>query len=375
MPSRPTIMTLATRAKLAFLTLITTLSTAASAQDDAAQFMNQVNARVAKAGARKTRWDGPVAGPKIQHRKWVVFIASDLHNSSLARLGAGVEEAASSAGWEVRNIDCHGSNAACAAAFREAIALKPDGIMLAGIEAREQTAGLNAAAAARIPVVGWHAAGKNGPTDGMFTNLGTDAKEVAQIAALFSISESNGTAGVVLLTDSSSLYAITKSNAMVDIIKRCNSCSLLGVEDLPLATAAAKMPLLLAGLVQRHGAKWTHVIGVNDLYFDLMTAPALAGLLARTQLKALSAGDGSASAYQRIRNKTLQTGTVPEPLNQHGWQLVDELNRAFAGEKPSGYSAPAHLVTNLNIAFEGGAKNTFDPDNGYREHYKKIWLP
>ena len=32
-----------------------------------------------------------------------------------------------------------------------------------------------------------------------------------------------------------------------------------------------------------------------------------------------------------------------------------------------------HLVTADNIAFDGGPKNVFDPDNGYRDAYKKIW--
>jgi ribose transport system substrate-binding protein len=32
-----------------------------------------------------------------------------------------------------------------------------------------------------------------------------------------------------------------------------------------------------------------------------------------------------------------------------------------------------HLVTADNIAFDGGPDNVFDPDNGYREAYKKIW--
>ena len=64
---------------------------------------------------------------------------------------------------------------------------------------------------------------------------------------------------------------------------------------------------------------------------------------------------------------------MAEPLNLQGWQLVDELNRAFAGEKASGYVSPVHLVTPANIEFDGGPDNVFDPDNGYRDAYKKIW--
>ncbi len=34
---------------------------------------------------------------------------------------------------------------------------------------------------------------------------------------------------------------------------------------------------------------------------------------------------------------------------------------------------PRHAVTPENIEFDGGPDNTFDPDNGYRDEYKKIW--
>ena len=89
--------------------------------------------------------------------------------------------------------------------------------------------------------------------------------------------------------------------------------------------------------------------------------------------KAISAGDGSESAFQRIRAKQYQAGTVPEPLNEQGWQLVDELNRAFNKQPWSGFVSGIHLVTASNIAYDGGPKNVFDPDNGYRDHYKAIW--
>ena len=45
---------------------------------------------------------------------------------------------------------------------------------------------------------------------------------------------------------------------------------------------------------------------------------------------------------------------MPEPLNMQGWQLADELNRAFAHGKWSGFVPGVHLVTASNIAFDGG---------------------
>jgi len=53
-----------------------------------------------------------------------------------------------------------------------------------------------------------------------------------------------------------------------------------------------------------------------------------------TMIKMLATipGDGSKSAYQRIRGAQYRAVTVAEPLNLPGWQLMNELNRAFAGE-------------------------------------------
>ena len=87
----------------------------------------------------------------------------------------------------------------------------------------------------------------------------------------------------------------------------------------------------------------------------------------------MSAGDGSEAAYQRIRTKRYQAGTVPEPLNMQGWQIVDEMNRAFAGVAWSGYVPKVHLVTVENVGKDGGPHNVFDPENGYRNQYKAVW--
>jgi ribose transport system substrate-binding protein len=64
---------------------------------------------------------------------------------------------------------------------------------------------------------------------------------------------------------------------------------------------------------------------------------------------------------------------VAEPLRLHGWQIVDEINRALNGAPASGYVAPAHLFTPANIAFDGGPEDIYDPDNGYRDASRTIW--
>ncbi len=50
----------------------------------------------------------------------------------------------------------------------------------------------------------------------------------------------------------------------------------------------------------------------------------------------------------------------------------DRFRLTFAGEEWSGYVSPFHVVTADNIEFDGGPGNVFDPDNGYRDEYRKI---
>jgi ribose transport system substrate-binding protein len=359
---------------LTVLLFVSCFISTAIAQENSVQFLSRANAKVAKAAAIKSHWDGPVDGPKLQKNKKLVYIASDMSDAGIYGIFNGIKEATAGAAWEVLFIDCRGRCNQGAAIVSQALEMKPNGIILAGVDAVSQAKGLAAATAAKVPVIGWHASVKSGAVEGLFTNITSNPRDAAQIAALYGVVESNSKAGIVVFTDSSNPYSTAKSNAIVDVIKQCDSCRLLSVEDVPMADAYKKMRPVLEALAKRHGAKWTHAIGVNDIYFDLMEKPENAAIIAANKVQGLSAGDGSNSAYKRIRSNSLQIGTVPEPLFMHGWQLVDEMNRALSGVAPSGYVTPVHLVTNQNIAYDGGPKNVFDPANDFRGQYQKIWM-
>jgi ribose transport system substrate-binding protein len=90
-------------------------------------------------------------------------------------------------------------------------------------------------------------------------------------------------------------------------------------------------------------------------------------------VRLISGGDGSSAAFLRISAKSFQTATAADPLNLQGWQVVDELNRLFAGQPLSGFVAPPRLVTTENMSCEGSRRLLYDPDNGYREAYRRIW--
>jgi ribose transport system substrate-binding protein len=341
-----------------------------------ADTLADARATVAAATGRADHWDGPTTGPKAAPGKTVIFVAGDMKNGGILGVSQGVQEAGAAIGWTVRVLDGQGTVSARTAALDQALTLKPDGIIVGGFDTNEQKVGFGQAAAAGIPLVGWHSGPKPGPdaAAGLFANVTSVSADVAATAAALAVADSGGHAGVVIFTDSEYQIALFKARAMEAVVKQCAGCTVLAFEDSPISDASQRMPQLTTSLLQRFGAKWTYSLAINDVYFDFMP-PSLsaAGIDGAGAPHNISAGDGSEGAYQRIRAKQYQMATVPEPLSMQGWQLVDELNRAFAKQPWSGFVPKIHLVTADNIAFDGGPRNVFDPDNGYREHYKAIW--
>lgn len=337
--------------------------------------MEEMRQMVANASKQAAPWSGPQTGPQARPGATIAVLSEDLRNGGILGVSKGIQEAAKTIGWKTKIYDASGTPAGRASAFAAALALKPDGVILVGVDIKEARAQLSSFEERKIPMVGWHVGPHAGPIAGspIAMNVSTDPLEVARITAMAAVVESGGRAGVVVFTDSNFEIALAKSNAMADIIRACKGCSLLEVRDVPISRSAELMPAVTQELLARHGTRWTHALAINDIFFDY-AAPELtrAGKPSKS-INMLSAGDGSAAAFLRIRAGTFQTGTVSEPLNLHGWQLVDELNRLLAGQPVSGYVVPVHLVTADNIAFDGGAQYQYDPDNGYRAVYRRIW--
>jgi len=318
-----------------------------------------------------TVWNGPTSGPKAAPGKVVAFIAEDLRNGGISGALRGAREAAQVMGWSLNVYDAEGSDAGRTRALRNILTSRPDGVILGGFNAQTYAPWIDNAAASGIAVVGWHAAFEPGfvPGTQLFTNVASSAREIALAAASFAVVKSHGTAGVVFFTDSRFAVAQAKTDDMATIIRNCAGCKLLSIEDLPLDQVKTEMPERLASLERRFGDEWTVSLGINDLYYD-----AMAGIPdARADITNISAGDGSQSAFLRVGTGLGQAATVAEPLNLQGWQLIDELNRAFNKEMPSGFVPRAQLFIIDNLTGTVGEDFTFDPPNNYRQAYRRIW--
>ncbi len=352
-----------------------TPSPAASAVSDD-PFVAIARAASDAATAPVTTWDGPTTGPKAAVDKFVICVSQDQQNGGPAGICAGAQEAAEVMGWRFQVLDAKGTADGNQSVMNQALALQPDGIVNASISIDLIADQLRDAAEAGIKVVGWHATTFPGATmdPPQFYNVQSDQVVGGRTLADYVIADSNGKAGVAIVNWSIFPIAILKVDAMKIEIERCRDCRILDQGDIALTEGAQKMPTYVTGLVQRHGGALTHIMFINDGYADFsIPAYQALGIGPSGPPVMVSFGDGSAPAYQRIRDGQYQTATVPEPLDVSAWQMIDELNRAFAGEAPSGYVQPVHLVVKSNVDADGGTNNIFDPQNNYREAYKAIW--
>ncbi|WSF57824.1 substrate-binding domain-containing protein [Streptomyces sp. NBC_01352] len=331
----------------------------------------EARSAVRRAEKADVSWNGPTTGPAAVPDKTIVYVAQTMTNPGVAGVAGGLREAAKVIGWNVRVIDGQGTPAGIQAALSQAVGVRPSGIVLGGFDPNATSAQLARANAAGIPLIGWHAVGSPGPSrqPKLFTNVTTQVEDVAQISADWVIAHSGGRAGVVVFTDDSIPFARNKSQLIEKHLATCADVRLLASENIPIPDASSRTPQEVSSLISRFGSRWTYSVAINDLYFA-DAAPALreAGKKGSGPPFNIGAGDGDPSAFQRINSKQFQAATVPEPLAEQGWQIVDEFNRAFAGEPASGYVAPVHISTAAN---SGGA-TTWDPP-GYREAYRRIW--
>ena len=223
-------------------------------------------------------------------------------------------------------------------------------------------------------VVGWHVAPVPGAVPGspVRVNVTTPSRAVAEAAAALVVpAPDEPAAGVVVFTDTSIDFARDKSDQMIALLEDCDRCTILSVEDIPLGHTATLVPPAVRRLLATHGARWTHSLAINDLYYDhaIRELVASRGPAPRN----ISAGDGSPAALLRIRHRSFQYASVAEPLLQQGWQLVDELLRAIHGQPASGYVNAAYVVTQDTVAEVIGSEGFMEPAIPYRRDYLRRW--
>lgn len=317
-------------------------------------------------------WRGPTSSPTPPPDMKIVYISNDENNDASRAWGTGIEEAGAALGWDVSIIDGKATPTGWISAMNQAIALGADGI-ITSVDAASIQEPIEEARERGIPIVGIHSAALPGPDEslGLFTNIQQDPRDIGKAQADWIIADSDGTARVVVTSHNEFAIAEAKSRATEERLKECEGCEVLEYVSTPIAEVAQRQPQLVVSWQQQHGAP-LYVSAVADYTLDFQV-PALRSAGVESESIKLVGADGQASAYERIRNGEYQTVTVSEPVEMQAYQAVDELSRAMQGEPPSDFVQAPYLVTPANVDAEGGADNSFVPDNDYKARYLELW--
>lgn len=320
-------------------------------------------------------WRGPMQGPRASGPRNIAVLAEDMRNGGVLGVTQGLGEAARELQWKLHVYDATGTPRGRRNALQGALDTSPDAVAVCGVDARTFEDECRRLAARPAHAVGWHVTDRPGPMPGSMIaiNVSTDPDEVGQVAARAVARDGGERSGVVIFTDSRFAIATAKAQAMARTLEQVPGATLLETLDVSISDSAVLVPPIIRRLLHEHGARWTHALAINDVYFDHAVPVLIAHGDGARHVRLISAGDGSASAFVRIRSGIYQTATVAEPLHMQGWQMADELNRLQMGQPVSGFVTPAALVTRAELLSPRGAGLVFDPPNGYRDVYRRIW--
>ncbi len=333
----------------------------------------EANAIVAERTKRQTDWMGPTEGPRAPAGSFTIaYVSPDQSYTPHVLWGRGVEEAAHALGWKVITFNGQGTVSGTLTAMQQALAANPAAIVTPA-DANALQKPIKDAVARHIPVIGIHATAFPGPHPdlGLYMNIVSNPAEIGQTEAAYVIAMSDGKARDIHMVDDSYAIARFKAKATTTPIANCPGCKMLETVNMPLGDASARMSSTVSGLLARYGDSWWMTTCCDGYYTNVAAALRAAGA-SPDKIKLVGA-DAPPSAYDMIRKGGFEVASVPEPSSLFGYEAIDAVIHAMAGEEPAHFIQPTFLIVKQNVDSEGGDKNEFVPSNHFACHYMNIW--
>ena len=333
----------------------------------------EAKAIVAERTKRQTDWMGPTEGPRAPAGTFTIaYVSPDQSYTPHVLWGRGVEEAAHALGWKVITFNGQGTVSGTLTAMQQALAANPAAIVTPA-DANALQKPIKDAVARHIPVIGIHATAFPGPHPdlGLYMNIVSNPAEIGQTEAAYVIAMSDGKARDIHMVDDSYAIARFKAKATTTPIANCPGCKMLETVNMPLGDASARMSSTVSGLLARYGDSWWMTTCCDGYYTNVAAALRAAGA-SPDKIKLVGA-DAPPSAYDMIRKGGFEVASVPEPSSLFGYEAIDAVIHAMAGEEPAHFIQPTFLIVKQNVDSEGGDKNEFVPSNHFACHYMNIW--
>jgi ABC-type sugar transport system substrate-binding protein len=333
---------------------------------DAAAIVKESEARV-KAAMADVTTGAPSSSPPVQKDKFVIMIPCSVASEGCAQPARAALDAAEEIGWRAQMIDGKDTADTQNAAVRQALALKPDGIITFAINPKTIQGALDEARRQGVKVVA-SSATKSDLVD-FSDNPSTEAWKLSgSLLADYAITRTKGRVKALVLHDTGFDVLVDRHGAFVDRLRECKTCTIQEDQTFTFSDLANSVPRLVQQMAQRHP-------DFNTIYidYDYAVPAVLQGLRSiGTEGKVVLGSDGTSAAIQLIREGGGQSATTAFALGWIGWSDVDALNRIFAGESPE----PAAEVIGVKLIDQGIAQDIdglWGGDVDYEAAYRTLW--
>jgi ribose transport system substrate-binding protein len=335
--------------------------------------VDQAKQIVADRTEPQTQWLGPTSGPKATTQPvTIAWVSGDESYATYIGWGNGVRAAGKALGWKVLTFDGRGTVSGQLAAMQQALAAGV-GAIITHADANALQKPIQAAVKSCIPVIGIHATAFPGPAPqlGLYDNIASSPAEIGESQAAYVIAMSDGTARDIHMVDNSFAIARFKARAATEPIINCKGCKFLEMVNVPIGDLAQRVAPETSGLLARYGSSWWMTTCCDD-YYPYVAASLRAAGVPFDKVQLVGA-DAPPATYALIRKGEYEVASVPEPSTLFGYEAVDAIVRAMAGQPPAKWVQPTFIRTKANIDQEGGKDNALVPSNNFSCHYLNIW--
>lgn len=285
----------------------------------------------------------------------------------------GAVEALKAAGWKATLIDGQGTSDKQNAAIRQALTLKPDGIILSAIDPRTVQQALASAREQGVKVVTLATLDSDlvdapsSPTVDVYTETGT-------LLADYAIARNEGVVKALVLHDSGFDVLQPRYEGFVSRLKECEGCEVLETQAFTSSDLAGGVPRLVQQMAQRHPDFNTIYVDYDDAVPPLLQALRATG---RADEVLVLGSNGTVDATTCIAEDCGQDATTAFSLDGIGWAAADQMIRVIAGADLDGatYGLGVKLI-DRDVASEvtaAGGSGMWDGDGEYRDHYLELW--
>ncbi|HZO96130.1 MAG TPA: sugar ABC transporter substrate-binding protein [Gaiellaceae bacterium] len=261
-----------------------------------------------------------------------------------------------------------------AAGINQAIARKPDLIMLQGApDPRVLQPQLLAAKRAGIPVLVTHFFEESDPMPPNVTALvRVQFNQAARLEADYTITDTGGKANVLIVTSNEVPIAKGMLNAMKQEFAKCGSACKYTIVNVPIPDWATKIQTEVQSALVRN-PEINYVIP----FVDGMAQFTVAGITAAGKVGKVKVAtfNGTPFALKLIQDGNVVAMDVGENLDWLGWADMDQALRILVGAKPvRSEHTPLRLFDRSNVAQAGTPpRDSTGYGHAYVDRYKELW--